>query len=90
MNPFLLLSRSEQAVVCLLLDPAGYSVKEIATKLDKATHTIDVQRTCAFRKMVVHNRSGLIHLAYKWRYGGCVCVCTECDTRIQLGLINPS
>lgn len=62
-TPYSRLTMREKAVFKLLAE--GQSVKQVALQLQLAPKTVDVHKTNLMRKLDVHDRSELIHFAFR-------------------------
>ena len=62
-TPYSRLTARERTVFKLLAE--GHSVKQVASRLDLKPKTVDVHKTNLMRKLDVHDRSELIHFAFR-------------------------
>lgn len=62
-TPYSRLTARERMVFKLLVE--GHSVKQVASRLELKPKTVDVHKTNLMRKLDVHDRSELIHFAFR-------------------------
>ena len=62
-TPYSRLTARERTVFKLLAE--GHSVKQVANRLELKPKTVDVHKTNLMRKLDVHDRSELIHFAFR-------------------------